>query len=292
MVYSMTGFGSRMAEIDGRSATVEFKSVNHRFFDPSFRMPRHLAFVEEPLRALLSGKLSRGHVDIFVQYANVREDAKSVQVDLPLLKAYCEAVERMAGATGLTDDFTISHAIKLPDVLTLVEAPDDREAVVALVLRAGEGALEELLAMRFKEGEKLYADVIGRLDALKGLTEAIAGRASVVVDEYREKLTKRIEKMLGEIQLDEARLAQEVAYYADKSSVDEELVRLQSHFGQFLAALNSAEPSGRRLDFIVQEMNREINTIGSKAADASIQQAVLGAKAEIEKIREQVQNIE
>ncbi len=292
MVYSMTGFGSAALEIDGRSAVVELKSVNHRFFDPAFRMPRHLSFAEEPLRALLSKKLSRGHVDIFLQYANRRNDAKSVQVDLPLLAAYQSAVGQMVSETGLLNDFSVSHAVRLPDVLTLVEEPDDKDAVTALVLGAAEKAVEALVGMRAREGEKLRADVVGRVNRLDEIAADIAGRAGTVVDEYREKLKKRIDTLLGEVQLDEQRLAQEVAYYADRASIDEELVRLKSHTDQFRAALGSSEPAGRRLDFIVQEMNREVNTIGSKAANAEIQKSVLNAKAELEKIREQVQNIE
>lgn len=292
MVYSMTGFGSAAHEIGGRSCTVELKSVNHRFFDPAFRMPRHLSFVEEPLRALISGKLSRGHVDVFLQYVNARNDAKSVQVDLPLLAAYRDAIKKVADATGLPDDFSVSRAARLPDVLTLVEEPDDKEAVKELILCAAEKAVALLLAMRAAEGEKLRADLTMRVGRLEEIAGGIALRAGVVVDEYREKLKKRIETLLGEVQLDEARLAQEVAYYADRASIEEELVRLKSHAGQFLSALEASEPSGRRLDFIVQEMNREINTIGSKAADSAIQTAVLNAKAELEKIREQVQNIE
>ncbi len=292
MVYSMTGFGSAALEIDGRSATVELKSVNHRFFDPTFRMPRHLSFVEEPLRAMLSKRLGRGHVDVFLQYANRRNDAKSVQVDMPLLLAYQGAIGKMASETGLLNDFSISHAARLPDVLTLVEEPDDKDAVTALILGAAEKAVNELVGMRAREGEKLHADVIGRVNSLDEIAAEIALRAGTVVDEYREKLKKRIETLLGDVALDEQRLAQEVAYYADKASIDEELVRLKSHTDQFRAALGSAEPSGRRLDFIVQEMNREINTIGSKAANAAIQKAVLSGKAELEKIREQVQNIE
>ncbi len=292
MVYSMTGFGSAALEIDGRSATVELKSVNHRFFDPAFRMPRHLSFAEEPLRALLTKKLSRGHVDIFLQYTNRRNDAKSVQVDMPLLKAYQAAIGQMVSETGLLNDFSVSSAVRLPDVLTLVEEPDDKDAVTALILGAAEKAAEALVGMRAREGEKLRADLIGRVGRLNDVVQGIAARAGTVVDEYREKLKKRIEALLGEVQLDEQRLAQEVAYYADRASIDEELVRLKSHTDQFLLALDSSEPSGRRLDFIVQEMNREVNTIGSKAADAAIQKAVLNGKAELEKIREQVQNIE
>ncbi len=292
MVKSMTGFGSAALEIGGRSATVELKSVNHRFFDPAFRMPRHLSFTEEPLRAMLSTRLSRGHVDIYLQYANRRNDAKSVQVDMPLLMAYQGVIGNMASETGLLNDFSISHAARLPDVLTLVEEPDDKEAVTALVLGAAERAVEELIGMRFREGEKLRADVAGRVCRLDEIAAEIAALAGTVVDEYRDKLKKRIETLLGDVALDEARLAQEVAYYADKASIDEELVRLKSHTEQFRSALDSSEPSGRRLDFIVQEMNREINTIGSKAANAAIQKAVLSGKAELEKIREQVQNIE
>lgn len=293
MVSSMTGFGRASAAEDGREFTVELKSVNHRYLDLNFRMPRHIGFVEDTLRKAITDALSRGHVEVYVNYRNLRSDARRVEIDAALLGEYLRAAREAGETYGLKDDIGLSRALSLQDVTDIVSAEEDRDAVNAVALAAVDKALAELKEMRALEGERLAADLIARAKTLSELGEKIALRAPTVVEEYRVKLTERIEALLGgAIEVDRARLSTEVALFADKASIDEELVRLKSHLVQTELLLNSGEPAGRKLDFIVQELNREFNTIGSKANDAEIVKHVVTGKAEIEKIREQVQNIE
>lgn len=292
MVNSMTGFGRATLEQDGREITIELKSVNHRYLDLGFRMPRAINFVEDTLRGVIGSELSRGHVDIFVYYRNNREDARKVNVDTNLLGEYLVAARAAAAQFELRDDIGLSAALRLPDITEIVEKDEDREAVCELVAQACRKACEELKDMRAKEGARLYTDLYGKSETVEKIGESIALRAPMVVEEYRAKLNERIEKLLSDVEVDRARLATEVAIFADKASIDEELVRLKSHITQFRSMLDGSEPAGRKLDFIVQEMNREFNTMGSKANDGDIVNLVIQGKGEIEKIREQVQNIE
>lgn len=289
----MTGFGRACVERDGREMTVELKAVNHRYLDLGFRMPRGVSFLEDVFRSALSARFSRGHVDVFVNYRNNRKDARSVSVDSALLGAYLAAARQAALGVELEDDLMLSDVLRLPEVLTITEAEEDQQALLELAREAVQLACDELAAMREREGENLRRDLCARLETLLGLAEKIGARAPIVVAEYQQKLSQRIQELLGNaVALDPARIATEVAIFADKASIDEELVRIKSHVGQFNAILDAAEPAGRKLDFVVQEMNREFNTIGSKANDAEILNWVISGKAEIEKIREQVQNIE
>lgn len=293
MVSSMTGFGRGMAAQDGREMTVELKSVNHRYLDLSFRMPRHISFAEDTLRTALNDSLSRGHVDVYVNYRNTRSDAKEVRIDTALLGAYLKSVKAAAAELREENDMTLSNALRLPDVTDIVEADEDDEAVKALTKEAVDKAIAELITARRGEGERLANDLTARLATVDELRGKIETRAPMVVEEYRIKLNERIEAMLGgTVEVDAQRLATEVALFADKASIDEELVRLKSHTAQARELLSQSEAAGRRLDFVVQEMNREFNTIGSKANDAEIAKLVILGKAELEKIREQVQNIE
>ncbi len=292
MISSMTGYGRGTAGRDGREMTVELKSVNHRYLDLGMRLPRHIGFLEDVFRTELSARVSRGHVDLFVSYWNGRNDARAVVIDEALLAQYLIAARGAGERLGLTDDLTLSAALRLPDVSDVVEAEEDRDCVAALAREAVALAAEEMKAMRAAEGERLCADLTQRAQTVLALTEEIAQRAPLVVQEYRQKLNERIEQLLGETEPDRARLATEVALFADRASIDEEIVRLRSHVSQLLQTLSANEPAGRKLDFIVQEMNREFNTIGSKANDAQLTNAVIAGKGEIEKIREQVQNIE
>ena len=288
----MTGFGRTTLEQDGREITIELKSVNHRYLDLGFRMPRAINFVEDTLRGVISSELSRGHVDVFVYYKNNREDARKVNIDTNLLGEYLVAARAAAAEFDLRDDIGLSAALRLPDITEIVEKDEDREAVCKLVGEACRKACAELKDMRAKEGARLYTDLYGKSETVEKIGESIALRAPMVVEEYRIKLNERIEKLLADVDVDRARLATEVAIFADKASIDEELVRLKSHIVQFRAMLDGTEPAGRKLDFIVQEMNREFNTMGSKANDGEIVNLVIQGKGEIEKIREQVQNIE
>ncbi len=292
MISSMTGYGRGKVARDGREMTVELKSVNHRYLDIGMRLPRHLGFLEDVFRTELSGALSRGHVDVYVGYSNQRADARTVTVDEALLGVYLSASRQAAEHLSLTDDLTLSTALRLPDVTNIQEAEEDREAVAAIAKEATALAVQELKAMRRVEGERLQKDLTQRVEAVLQLAVQVEARAPIVVQEYRAKLDERIAVLLGAVEVDRARLATEIALFADRASIDEEIVRLKSHVAQMRAALSSDEPSGRKLDFIVQEMNREFNTIGSKANDAQLTNAVISGKGEIEKIREQVQNIE
>ena len=292
MISSMTGFGRATVASDGREITIELKSVNHRYLDLAFRMPRHIGFIEDVLRQLLTEQLSRGHVDIFVNYRNTRTDARTVVIDEALMGAYLSAARKAAAQYELRDDITLSAAMRFPDVTDVIEAEEDRDAVAALAREAALRAVTAMKRMRAGEGERLCNDLLNRVTTVESIAGKIDVRAPFVVEEYRTKLSERIESMLGGVEVDRTRLATEVALFADKASINEELVRLASPITEMRKVLGADEAAGRRLDFIVQEMNREFNTIGSKANDAEITSLVIAGKGEIEKIREQVQNIE
>ena len=288
---SMTGYGRCQMAEDGREMAVEVKSVNHRFLDVSCRLPRHLSFLDDAVRKGVAARVSRGHVDVFVSYVNHRTDAREIRVDTVLATAYQGAVRELALALGKEESLPLADYVRLPDVLTVEERDEDQAVVRSLFERALDGALLELSAMREREGEAMRTDILEKTANIESIRDGIALRAPLVVEEYRAKLHQRIASLL-EGELDEARFATEVALFADRAAIDEELVRLVSHISQIRATVELAEPVGRKLDFLVQELNREVNTIGSKASDASIAQAVVQAKGEIEKLREQVQNVE
>lgn len=288
---SMTGYGRGLICEDGREMTVEVKSVNHRFLDVSFRLARPIAFLDDAVRSGVAARLARGHVDVFVNYVNHRADARQIRVDTQLACAYQRAVRELGNALNLSGELPIEEYTRLPDVLTVEECSEDQNTVRELFVRALNIALDELTAMRMREGESLKHDMLGKLDTIELLRGQIEERAPYVIEEYREKLSQRLSALLsGDV--DEARFMTEVAIFADRAAIDEELVRLTSHIAQLRAATEIENPVGRKLDFLVQELNREFNTIGSKASDAQIAQCVVEAKGEIEKLREQVQNIE
>lgn len=291
MPQSMTGYGRCTLAQDGREVTIELKSVNHRFLDLAFRMPRSFAFLENDMRAHISNKLARGHVDIFVTYKNSRDDARKVTLDSALLGEYLTTLRQGGIDHMLDDNLRLRDVLSMQDVLTVEEADEDQQALSALTLSALDTALDSLRAMRRREGEAMRGDVETRLDTLERTAHAIDERAPQWLEEYRQRLRARIEEIC-QMQLDEARLTQEVALAADKAAVDEETVRLRSHIAQMRDLLKQSEPAGRKLDFLVQEMNREVNTTGSKSSDLILTGMVVDAKAELEKIREQIQNIE
>jgi len=290
---SMTGYGRAFVEIEGRQMTVEVKSVNHRFLDLSFRMPRNLMFLEDAARKAIGARLARGHVDVFVTYRNLRTDARTVHVDEALFSAYVSALRQLRGAVGpdLRDDRTLMGIAHLPDVMTVTEAEEDQDAVRALLEAALAQALDALCAMRAREGEAIKADLSGRVDAIERMTGAVEARYPETVAAYTQRLRAAMEELVGS-GVDESRLMMEVAVMADRSAIAEETVRLRSHIKQLRSVFESDEPIGRRVDFIVQELNREVNTISSKSQDIPITQLTVDMKAEIEKLREQVQNIE
>ena len=290
---SMTGYGRAFVEIEGRQMTVEVKSVNHRFLDIAFRMPRNLMFLEDAARKAIGARLARGHVDVFVTYRNLRTDARTVQVDEALFSAYVEALRRLRDAAGpeLRDDRTLMGIAHMPDVMTVTEAEEDQDAVRALLEAALGQALDALCAMRAREGEAIRDDLKSRVDAIERMTEAVEARYPETVAAYTQRLRAAMEELAGS-GVDETRLMMEVAVMADRSAIAEETVRLHSHILQLRNVFESPEPIGRRVDFIVQELNREVNTISSKSQDIPITQLTVDMKAEIEKLREQVQNIE
>lgn len=286
----MTGYGRARAEVDGREITLEIKTVNHRFLDISTRLPRAMSAFEDIIRKRLSQTLSRGHVDVSVQYINSREDAREIRVDHALIAKYQSAANDVAARIGIENDCRMTYFLSQPDVLTMTVREEDSDAIAQVLARALDEALAYVSAMREREGEALQCDLALHLDALEGLAGEIAALAPTVPIQYREKLTARIAEM--GVTLDEQRLAQEVALMADKCAIDEELARLASHIVQMRELFRAPGESGRKLDFLTQELNREVNTIGSKALDAEITKRVVTAKSEIEKLREQVQNVE
>ncbi|NLG36776.1 MAG: YicC family protein [Clostridiales bacterium] len=292
IIHSMTGFGRCTAVRDGRKITVELKSVNHRNLDLGIRLYRTVSFLEEGIRAALSARLVRGHIDVYLNYINERDDHKQVTADIPLARAYAAAIRELSATLGARGRLKVDTLAGLPDVLRVTEADEDEEALRALAAEALGGALTELIEMRSREGERLRADLTERLDSMERLAAQAASRAPAVVADYRDRLKARVAELLAGAQADESRLATEVALFADRASIDEELVRLMSHIGQARRLLDDCEPVGRKLDFLVQELNREVNTLCSKANDIEITNIGLSLKNEIEKIREQVQNIE
>lgn len=287
---SMTGYGRASREIDGRQMTVELKSVNHRFLDLSFRMPRNLMFLEDDIRKALGAKLARGHVDVFLTYRNLRSDARKVTVDKALFDAYAAALETLSD-TDLRDDRSLMSVARMPDVLVTTEADEDQDAVRALLNETLDEAVQQLIAMRRREGESMKKDLSFRVDEIERMTGEIEQRYPQTVEEYKNRLRAAVEELVGS-NVDENRLLMEVAVMADRSAIAEETVRLRSHIRQLREYFEETEPIGRRIDFIVQELNREVNTISSKSQDIPITKLAVDAKAEIEKLREQLQNIE
>jgi len=290
-VHSMTGYGRSVVSADGRELCMEIRSVNHRYLDLAMRLPRTIGFIEDDIRKMTAEKLSRGHLDIQVTYANHRQDARRVSPDLALARAYKEAIGEIRQALGEPEQSVLREILAMPDVLSVVEGEEDQDAVRGLVRRALEETLGQILIMREAEGKRLASDLMLKVDTLSGIVEAISARAPLVVEEYRTKLHRRLQDLLNG-ELDESRFQTEVAIFADKAAIDEELVRLRAHIVHIHDIVAGTEPAGRKLDFLAQELNREVNTIGSKASDGEIASMVIAAKAEIEKIREQVQNFE
>lgn len=286
---SMTGYGRARACRDGREITIELKTVNHRFLDLSFRMPKNLMFLEDMLRARINASaLKRGHVDVFVTYANMRADAREVSVDGTLLEAFAQALKGAKEALDPYRRMTAAEALTLSGALTITQAEEDAGAVGELAAEAFDAALDKLMDMRLKEGDHLRGDLLSNLEELSAFRQAIEARAPEVPLEYRQRLMARLEEW--QVSADVQRVAQEVALMADHCAIDEELSRLESHIAQFRDSVENGMEVGRKLDFLIQEMNREINTIGSKASDGKIAQCVVSAKCVVEKLREQVQN--
>ena len=285
---SMTGYGKCQLQENAWEVTVELRAVNHRYLDVAMRLPRNLLFLEDGVRKGLA-KLVRGHVDVYITVRQLEGASRVVEADTALAVSYAEAAKAIAQATGAKDDLTISQLLCLEGVTTLNEAAMDEAAVSALCQKALEGAMAHLDDMRLREGENLRADLAEHLDNVEALREQVVAYAPKVVEEYRMRLTERLAKLPIE-PVDPARLAQEVAIMTDKCAIDEELSRLMSHITQLRRYLDLQGETGKKMDFLIQEMNRETNTIGSKCSDAAIAQCVVDMKSEIEKLREQIQN--
>lgn len=292
MIKSMTGFGRSVQEIDGYVITVELRSVNHRYFDFSARVPRQYGFLEEKIKSYVNTAIARGKVDCLITVEALNTESSDVVVNHTLASAYLNALNEIAETYGLKTDFGATTLSRFPEVLVVRKAEEDEEKLWSYVKTVADDAVKKLVAMRAVEGEKMKADISARCDSILQCVSFIEARSPQTVKEYNDKLVARVHELIGDITVDEARLLQETAIFADKVAVAEETVRLRSHIDQMHAFLESEEPIGRKMDFLVQEFNREANTIGSKANDVEIAAKVLDIKAEVEKIREQIQNIE
>lgn len=288
---SMTGYGRGIAEKDGRKVTIELRSVNHRFSDYSMKFPRFLSVCEDAVRKVCSEYIVRGHVDVFLLYENNRDDKAAASLDLPLAKQYLEIAKELE-EIGFVNDLTAARVMKMPDVVEVKEADENVDEIVALVTDATRQACEKLVETRTAEGEKLRVDLLDKLHNLEQMVSFIEQRAPLVSTVYAEKLKKRMTDYLGGIEIDQSKFLSEVCLYTDRVAIDEELTRLRTHFARCKEIFESDGAIGKTLDFTVQEMNREINTTGSKCSDIQITEKVIAAKNELEKFREQVQNIE
>lgn len=292
MIKSMTGYGKSEQTIDSLNVTVEIKSVNHRYFEFSARVPREYGFLEEKLKKYCNSLITRGKVECYVSVEDLEEREMEVNVNETLAAGYVKALKELSERFGLKDDISAVTLSRYPDVITPHKASEDEERIWNAVKTVAETAVSKFIEMRETEGSKLRGDILSRADYIIECVEFIEGRSPETVREYNEKLKQRMKELLGDAAVDEQRLLNEAAIYADKIAVDEETVRLRSHISQLREFMNSSEAIGRKLDFLVQEINREANTIGSKAQDVDIAKKVIAIKAEVEKIREQVQNIE
>ncbi len=292
MINSMTGFGRFEGQVNGRGITLEIKSVNHRYTEFNLRITRGYSFLEEKVKSYITSKVSRGKIDMFISITEPEDLPADVQINHNLAQGYINAFKELSDKYSINNSVTVNELARYPDVLTVHKAPEDEEKVYADVIVAVDSALEGFMAMRKAEGERLKADVLSRAETIMELVSKIEKRSPQTLEEYKNRLREKIEELLGSKDYDEQRIITEVAIYADKIAVDEETVRLRSHFEQLNTYLDSDEPVGRSIDFLIQEMNREANTIGSKVKDAEIAQKVVKIKNEIEKIREQIQNIE
>lgn len=298
MAKSMTGYGRAQRLADGREVLVEIRAVNHRYYEFSARLPRTCMYLEDKLKALLSDYISRGKVEVSVSVN--RPDGKDAQITVnrAVAMGYVNALRTMNGSVGeygtpwLDDDITLSSLLRMPDVFNVTKEQDDEDAVWAIVSETAGEALNSFLQMRETEGKRLTDDLTAKLGALETMLNEVEAIAPTMTESYRERLYAKLKELMGETGIDEQRILTEAAIFAEKTAVDEETVRLRSHITQFRELLQSEEPVGRKLDFLVQEMNREVNTTGSKAQDLRITRLVVDMKSEIEKIREQLQNIE
>lgn len=292
MIKSMTGYGRSQMIINGRDILVEIRSVNHRYYEYNSRVPRTYNYIDEKLKALLKSGISRGKVDVSVSINNIEGRDTEIAINKGVADGYVKALRGVADELGVADDLTLSNLIRLPDVFIVQKTPDDEDEIWNDVSTVANEALERFVKMRETEGEKMRNDVLSKADFIVEMVGRVEELSPQTVESYRERLYKKLSEVLEGKDIDQQRILTEAAIFAEKIAVDEETVRLRSHISQLRELVNSDETIGRKLDFIVQEMNREVNTIGSKAQDLNITKIVVDMKAELEKIREQIQNIE
>jgi len=292
MLKSMTGYGRCEDTLNGRHITVELKSVNHKYFEFSPRVTRGYGFLEDKLKSYVQSRVARGKVDLYLSIETLEDSDVVVHVNHSLASGYIAAFRELSERYNLPDAVNVNSLSRYSDIFSVHKAPADEDAIWADVKAVAEKAVDAFIAMREVEGQRLYDDILSRAAAIIDIVGRIEVRSPETVREYRERLEAKLREVLQDTTIDEQRILTEAAIFADKVAVAEETVRLRSHFEQLKAFLNSKEPSGRKMDFLVQEMNRETNTIGSKASDSQIAYMVVDIKAEIEKIREQIQNIE
>ena len=292
MIKSMTGYGRHEAILDGKKISCEIKSVNHRYSDYTIKTPRYYGFMEERVRTYLSDYISRGKVDVYISVESYDTIDKEIKLNKELAKSYINALHELRDNFGLSDDISVSTVSRYSDIFKSEKIEEDEESLWNNVLQVLNIAVNDFLAMREREGKRIEHDLCERVEYMKTLSSRVEGRSQESVNEYKDRLYAKIKEVLEDRTVDEARLLTEVAIFADKVCVNEEMVRLNSHFDEFYKIISKPEPAGRKLDFLIQEINREVNTTGSKACDIEIAGIVVELKGEIEKLREQVQNIE
>lgn len=292
MLKSMTGYGRREVVAGGKKILVEIKSVNHRYADYNIKVQRHLGFLEDKVREHASKSITRGKVDIYVNVESYETADKEIKLNKAAAENYIGALYQLRDEFGLTDDITVMSVARNPEIFQTERVEEDEEELWNTVRNVLDGALEDFIAMRVREGERIEKDLLERIEYMKELVNTVDERSPQTVKDYSDRLYEKIKDILDGREIDDARILTEVAIYADKVAVNEETVRLGSHFDEFAGIIESGKPAGRRLDFLIQEINREVNTIGSKASDIEIAKTVVTLKGEIEKLREQIQNIE
>lgn len=292
MVRSMTGFGQSTCKRGNIECTIELKTVNNRYLDTNVKLPKIISYVEKDIKNKITEKLSRGKVDVFVTFSDLGDNGYSVNVNKGLADAYVDALKTLIKDYDLKGDINVESIINIPDIINITKNQLDENVVRSIIEETLDNAIDVLIEMREKEGNNLKNDLLQKLELIESYVKTIEQKSPMVVVEYKNKLQQRLKELLDGGVVDESRLTTEVAIFADKCSIDEEIVRLLSHIEQFKQILEKDEPIGRKLDFLIQEMNRETNTIGSKANNLAITQIVVEVKGELEKVREQVQNIE
>lgn len=292
MIRSMTGYGKNTLSVDGREYQMEIKSVNHRYLDISVKMPKTISYLEDTIKKQISEKIKRGKVDVFVTFENNSQEGRNIQINKELAKMYIKQLKELAEEEKILSNIEVMDIAKIPDILT-VKADEDDEKIKEEIIQTTQEAVNKIIEMKSIEGSKIEQDLLARIDNIENKIEEISKKSTGLIEEYVVKLEKRIKEILKTEKIDKSRLAQEVVIYADKCSVEEEITRLRSHIYQFKSLITDQnETIGKKLDFIIQEMNRETNTIGSKANNLEITNGVIDIKTELEDIREQVQNIE